>query len=163
MLFTCVLLFFRMRVADRFFYTNPGQFSPEQLNEIEMVSMLKIMCENLRSFEPATNIEGLAFIPPSGWVRRTLHKRKGQNNYNHTGRLSVRNVGFFYMEPKFFATYTLRNDTVQIILPGHISSHVAKNTFILPYIMQKVFQHPAPYYFANALSCMKSLAIIRQA
>ncbi|KRY52469.1 Peroxidase mlt-7 [Trichinella britovi] len=50
--FACLIAeqFRRLRDGDRFFYQNPEIFKPDQLAEIEKVSMSKLLCENLKGF-----------------------------------------------------------------------------------------------------------------
>ncbi|XP_066936976.1 peroxidasin homolog [Clytia hemisphaerica] len=40
--------FRRLRDGDRYFYLNPGVFTPEQRNELKKTSMAKILCNNLK-------------------------------------------------------------------------------------------------------------------
>ncbi|KAL1229931.1 Peroxidase mlt-7 [Trichinella pseudospiralis] len=48
--FACLIAeqFRRLRDGDRFFYQNPEIFRPDQLAEIEKVSMSKLLCDNMK-------------------------------------------------------------------------------------------------------------------
>jgi hypothetical protein len=43
--------FKRLRDGDRFFYKNPGVFTPEQLAEIKKASMSRVLCDNCDRFQ----------------------------------------------------------------------------------------------------------------
>ncbi|KRZ10277.1 Peroxidase mlt-7 [Trichinella zimbabwensis] len=67
--FACLIAeqFRRLRDGDRFFYQNPEIFKPDQLAEIEKVSMSKLLCENLKSFSKAPK-DGFAIMKDADTV-----------------------------------------------------------------------------------------------
>ncbi|KRY72257.1 Peroxidase mlt-7, partial [Trichinella pseudospiralis] len=81
--FACLIAeqFRRLRDGDRFFYQNPEIFRPDQLAEIEKVSMSKLLCENLKSFSKAPK-DGFAImrdadtVPCSSLPSRTRVMRR---------------------------------------------------------------------------------------
>ncbi|XP_071494887.1 peroxidasin homolog [Diadema antillarum] len=46
--FTCLLVkqFHRLREGDRFWFENPGVFTPEQLTQIKQISLARVLCDN---------------------------------------------------------------------------------------------------------------------
>ncbi|EZA59624.1 hypothetical protein DMN91_005421 [Ooceraea biroi] len=64
-LFKCLLLeqFRRTRDGDRFWYENPAVFRPEQLAQIQQVSLARILCDN---GDNITRVQPDVFVLPEG-------------------------------------------------------------------------------------------------
>ncbi|XP_071797146.1 lactoperoxidase-like [Asterias amurensis] len=52
--------FKRLKFGDRFFYKNPDQFTSDEMDEIEKVTMARLMCDNI---EGITEIQPYVFMP----------------------------------------------------------------------------------------------------
>lgn len=59
----------RTRDGDRFFYTNKGVFSDQQLKEIKKATLSKIMCDNLKNI---VSVQRNAFLAGSRKLRRVM-------------------------------------------------------------------------------------------
>ncbi|XP_011629559.1 peroxidasin [Pogonomyrmex barbatus] len=64
-LFKCLLLeqFRRTRDGDRFWYENPSAFRPEQLAQIQQISLARILCDN---GDNITRVQPNVFLLPEG-------------------------------------------------------------------------------------------------
>lgn len=67
---TCLLLdqFVRLKRGDRFWYENPGKFTPKQLDEIRKTTLAGVICDN------SDNVE---YVQP-----RVMEQSSGATNKN---------------------------------------------------------------------------------
>jgi len=70
-----------LRDADRFFYTNPGQFTPEQLSAIKDVSLASFLCM-------------IADDPSKMWLPANVFRKisKTNNRFNHCSQFPKLNL-----------------------------------------------------------------------
>jgi peroxidase len=66
--FACIMTgqFRDWRAGDRFWYENPGQFTPEQLNEIKKASLAGIICANtnVKQIQPRVFLDAVDSLNP---------------------------------------------------------------------------------------------------
>ncbi|XP_063968758.1 peroxidasin homolog isoform X1 [Lytechinus pictus] len=69
--FTCLLArqFHRLREGDRFWYQNPGVFSPEQLTQIKQISLARVICDNGDSIDRVNQDVFLLADYPTGYKK----------------------------------------------------------------------------------------------